>query len=53
MHHATSKSESIAMTTIGAAVLVQSLIRYSAFVAITWLILSFADGWISAAISKL
>jgi hypothetical protein len=36
------------ITTIGAAVLLQNIVRYAAYVAIAWLALSFADGWVMA-----
>ena len=36
--------------TIGGAILFQTAIRCAANVAIAWIVLSFADGWIMAAI---
>ncbi|RWX78288.1 hypothetical protein EPK99_06565 [Neorhizobium lilium] len=36
------------INTIGWAILVQSLIRYGAFIAIAWLTLTFANGWVMA-----
>jgi len=36
--------------TVGAAIIVQTAIRYAAYFAIAWLVLSFADGWIMAAL---
>lgn len=33
---------------ISGAVIVQTVIRYAAYIAIAWLVLSFADGWITA-----
>ena len=51
MHHRQETRMNTEISTIGNAVLIQSLIRYAAYVLIAWLILSFADGWIMAAIS--
>jgi hypothetical protein len=34
--------------TIGAAVIGQTVIRYGAYIAIAWLVLTFADGWVMA-----
>ena len=52
-----SKSETTNMTTnintVGWAILFQSLIRYGAFIAMAWLALTFADGWVMAFIARL
>lgn len=37
-------------TTIGRAVILQSIIRYAAIIVLAWLALNFADTWIMAAI---
>lgn len=38
--------------TIGWAILLQSLIRYGAYIAIAWIFLTFADGWVTAFIAQ-
>ncbi len=43
-----STSMSTEVKTIGTAILVQSAIRYAAYVAIMWITLSFVDGWVMA-----
>ena len=47
-----SKSESKSMDTqiqtIGAAIIFQNVIKYAAYIAMTWIVLSFADVWIMA-----
>lgn len=47
-----TKSESTSMNTeiqtVGNAILIQTLIRYAAYIVIAWLPLSFADGWVTA-----
>lgn len=40
------------ITTIGAAMLLQHAIRYGAFIAMTWLVLTFVDGWIMTWIAQ-
>lgn len=34
--------------TVGAAIIVQTAIRYVAYIGIAWLVLSFADRWVMA-----
>jgi hypothetical protein len=34
--------------TVGMAMIAQTVIRYAAYIAIAWLALSFADGWVQA-----
>lgn len=48
LHKSTSTDTTI--TTIGRAVIVQSIIRYAALILLAWLGLNFADVWIMAAI---
>lgn len=45
-----STSTDTTVTTIGRAVIVQSIIRYGAIILLAWLALNFADAWIMAAI---
>lgn len=47
-HTEDSTSMNTNINTIGWQILVQSLIRYGAFVVMLWLALTFADGWIAA-----
>lgn len=49
LHRATSTETNI--TTIGRAVLVQVLARYICTLLMVWLILSYADAWIMAALN--
>lgn len=37
--------------TIGGAILIQSVVKYAAYIAIAWLTLSYADGWVMAWLS--
>lgn len=48
MNRSESNSMSKNVTTVGAAILVQAIIRYGAFVAMLWLTLSFVDVWVMA-----
>ena len=38
--------------TIGGAIIAQTVIRYAAYIALAWLALSYADGWVMAWVSK-
>lgn len=40
------------MQTIGGAILIQTAIRYAAYIAIAWLALGFIDGWVMAYLSQ-
>ena len=37
--------------TIGGAIIAQTVIRYAAYLAMLWMVLTFADGWVAAWIS--
>ena len=38
--------------TVGAAIIVQTVIRYAAYLGLAWLALAYADGWVMAWVSK-
>lgn len=40
------------INTIGWAILLQTLIKYGAFIAIAWLVLAFANEWVLALINR-
>ncbi len=40
------------INTIGWAILVQSLIKYGAFIVIVWLVLLFANDWVLALVAR-
>lgn len=37
--------------TIGGAILIQTVVKYAAYITIAWLALSYADGWVMAWLS--
>jgi hypothetical protein len=49
MHNITESTRmNTEIQTIGGAMLIQTLIRYAAYIAIAWLALSFIDAWVMA-----